>query len=403
MDPFDKSLKSLMRLRVGRRTELVLSYMLSPWFSGYWLFPNPKFRGKEIADAILIWGDVAFIIQAKTREGIHSDLDWARSKINIEKRRINEWVALLKTESIPLRNKYRTIPFPKEEIKWYYGLIILNHHSEPYEIDDILPLDKDVAIQAISLLDLSNLLKYINTPWDLINYFEARSRLSKVTPVRVHQEAEVFWQNLEHMRYEMSADVSEAEAKKHYDFFSLASEAVNQELEPGDPRLGQYAPSYLIDAAIGGQLARAPKDKKGNFVIDGRFKLLTKAVEVLTEMGRLRRAFYGRMLLEQAEKAQASGHYEYETGRSPKRKILYGFIVTDMVGKELEDLMGIIAVKTLIANSLYEGIFIAAPAQNILSIYKNIESWFIRDHKKSSEADTMEGLRSTILYINLKK
>lgn len=403
MDAASKFVKSLLRLLPGRRAEVYLSHMLSPWFSEYWVFPNPMFRGNEIADAILIWGDVAFLIQIKSREGIHSSVDWGKRKVKIEKERINKWAALLKTESISLKNKFRKIPFPKEDIKSYYGLIVLNHLSEPYEIKDIPPEDDKVAIQAISLLDLNDLLRFINTPWDLVIYFESRWRLSQIAPVKVHNENEVFWLNLELIRREMSKDKSAAEAQKYYDFFSLAVQTVDKELQLDDPRLRNYAASYLIDASIGGQLIKASRDEKGNYVLDGKFILLTKAIEVLTEMSRLRRAFYGSMFLEQAEKARASGEVEYKTGRSPKREILYGFIVTDEVGQDLKDLLGAIAAKTLVENSLYEGIFIAAPAQNILRVYEEIESWFLKDRKEQNEFDTIEILQSTLLYINLKK
>lgn len=92
----NRLIKRWKKIDVGRRTEVVLSHLLYPWFSGYWIFPNPKFKGKEIADALLIWGDVLFIIQIKTGKGIESDIEWAKSEIAEDKERIIKWEERLK-------------------------------------------------------------------------------------------------------------------------------------------------------------------------------------------------------------------------------------------------------------------------------------------------------------------
>ena len=63
--------KALLRIKkrpVGYRSEDFVNYFLSPWFSGYWAFPKPKYKGGEIADSLLLWGDVAFLIEVKDSE-----------------------------------------------------------------------------------------------------------------------------------------------------------------------------------------------------------------------------------------------------------------------------------------------------------------------------------------------
>jgi hypothetical protein len=394
----DKVLRRIKKKPAGYRSEDFVNYFLAPWFSGYWTFPNPKHKGGEIADSLLLWGDVAFLVEVKEREGIKSNIDWAKHRIAEDKAKILYWVERLKTEEcIILRNNYREIEFPRQEIKYYYGLIILNHLSDPYDANRYLyenPSDKKVAIQVISLADIFLLMRYINTPWDFVNYFESRSRLSQKTSIEVHQEGQVFALNLAHMFHEMEHDIGRDQANKWDEFMGIAIKATNGDLKNGDPGLRRYASSFLIDASIGGQLNRAPKDKSGNFIIDRKFVLLIKAVEVLSEMSRLR--------IKQAEKALKTGNDEYEVGRSPQRGRSYGFVATNKSEKALEDFLGSIAISTLANHENYEGIFIAAPPKNIFTMYKTFSGWFANDKGGFLEPDEMETLRATILYIDLR-
>lgn len=403
----DKTIRRIKKLPYGRRGEEFVNYFLAPWFSGYWAFPLPKYKGAEIADSLLLWGDVVFLIQIKERKGILSSIGWARKKIIEDNRRISEWVERLKNEeSITLRNKYREIVFPRSEIKWYYGLIVLNHHSEPYDPNEFLIANQGehkVAVQIMSLADLYHLLRYFNTPWDFINYFESRFRLSQKISLRVHQEREVYNLNLEHMYQEMMNDIGKKEADKWNEFMDISVNAVNGDLKFADPGMRRYASSFLIDASIGGRINKAQKDSKGNFIIDNKFIMLTKAVEVLSEMSRLRRSFYGEMFLKVAEKALATGNDEYEIGRSPKRGISYGFVATNKVGIDLEEYLGEIAMSMLTNHNNLEGIFIAAPPDNIFNMYQKISGWFTNNKNILFLSDKIEMLQSTILYINLRR
>ena len=402
----DKVLRRIKKKPAGYRSEEFVNYFLSPWFSGYWTFPNPKHKGGEIADSMLLWGDVAFLVEVKERKGIKSTIDWAKHRIAEDKAKILYWAKLLKTEGgIILKNNYREIEFPRQDIKYYYGLIVLNHHSDPYDANEFLyknSSDKKVAMQVISLADIFYLLRYINTPWDFVNYFESRFRLSQESSIKVHQEGQVFGLNLAHMYHEMEHDIGKDQADKWDKFMSIAINATNGDLKDGDPGLRRYASSFLIDASIGGQLDRTPKDKRGNFIIDRKFVLLIKAVEVLSEMSRLRRAFYGELFLKQAEKALKTGNDEYEVGRSPKRARSYGFAATNKSKKALEDFLGSIAISTLANHENYEGIFIAAPPENIFTMYKTFSGWFAVDKGGLIQPGEKETLQSTILYIDLR-
>lgn len=403
----DRALRRIKKKPVGYRSEDFVNYFFAPWFSGYWTFPNPKYKGGEIADSLLLWGDVAFLVEIKERKGIKSNTNWAKHRIAEDKAKILNWVERLKTEdSVILKNKYREIEFPREEIKNYYGLIILNHLSEPYDANEFLrdgSSEQKVAIQVISLVDISHLLRYINTPWDFVNYFESRFRLSQKTSIKVHQEGDVFGQNLPHMYHEMKHDIGKEQADKWNEFMDEAIKVVNGDSQTGDPGLISHAASFLIDASIGGQLNKAPRDRRGNFIVDNKFNLLVKAVEVLSEMNRLRRAVWGEVFLSQAEKALSTGKDEHETGRSPRRGISYGFIATDKTGNELEDFIGPMSVETLAKHNQFEGIFVAAPPANIFGLYQKFTGWLAKERSSLLQSNEIESLQSTILYINLRQ
>lgn len=391
---------------IGKRSEVFLNYFLTPWFSEYWSFPNPKYKGEEICDALLIWGDVVFIIQVKTRGSIGADGKWARYKIKEEKERILKWVQRLKTEkSINLRNKYREIVFPREEIEWYYGLVVLNHLSDPYDPNEFLSEDaseQELAIQVISFFDIHNLMKYINTPWDFVNYFESRYRLSQKTSIKMHEEGNNFGQNLSHMFHEAKEDVGEDHANKWDKFMDITIKAVNGDFQRVDSDLRRYASSFLIDSAIGGILYKAQRDKHGNYIINDEFRQLIKSVEKLTEMNRLIRSFWGERFLREAEKALASGKDEYVTGQSPKREMAYGFIATDTPQDRRAELMKSIARKALIKNEKREGIFVASSPANIFATYQMFINWFTRGKLNYLKTHRMETLDSTILYFSLE-
>jgi hypothetical protein len=402
----DKALLRIKKRPVGYRSEDFVNYFLSPWFSGYWAFPKPKYKGGEIADSLLLWGDVAFLIEVKERKGIKSNTDWAKHKIAKDKTKILNWVESLKTEdSIILKNKYREIEFPREKIKNYYGLIVLNHLSESYDANEFLRDDsteQKVAIQVISLADIFHLLRYINTPWDFVNYFESRFRLSQKTSVKVHQEKSVFGQNLPHMYHEMKHDIGKEQADDWNEFMDITIKAVNGDFQAGDPGLRRFASSFLIDSAIGGILYKAPRDRHGNFIIDDKFVSLIKSVEKLTELNRLIRAFWGERFIEKAERSLTSGNDEFVTGQSPNREICYGFIATNKTSKARERLIEKIARSILLKNNQLEGIFIAASPENIFSTFLMFVSWFSKNKKGILESNMMETLDSTLLFISHK-
>jgi len=394
-----------MKQPVGYRSENFVNYFLAPWFSGYWAFPKPKYKGGEIADSLLLWGDVAFLIEVKERKGIKSNIDWVKHKIAEDKAKILNWVESLKTEeSVILKNKYREIEFPSEKIKSYYGLIVLNHLSDPYDANEFLrenSSDQRVAIQVISLADIYNLMKYINTPWDFVNYFESRYRLSQKTSIKVHQEGDAFRQNLQYMYHEMKHEIGEEQADKWNEFMGITIKAVKGDFQEADSDLRRYASSFLIDSVIGGVLYKAQRDKHGNYIINDEFSHLIKSVEKLTEMDRLSRSFWGEWFLREAEKALASGNVEYLTGQSPSREMAYGFVATDKPHDERAELMKSIARKTLVKNYKREGVFVAVSPANVFSTYQMFISWFTRGKSDYLKTNRMETLDSTILYFSL--
>jgi len=403
----NRTIERLKKMSIGLRSEAFLNHFLLPWFSGYWAFPNPKFKGEEIADALLLWRDVVFIIQIKARESEKTDINWASRKIDEDKARIFDWVRRLKMEkSIILKNRYREIEFPCEKIKCYYGLIVLNHNSEPYDANEFIfegSTDQKLAIQVISLADIFYLLRYINTPWDFVNYFESRYRLSQETSIKVHQESIVFSQNISRMYQEMTHDIGKEEADKWDEFMNITIKAVNRDFNVGDPGLRRYASSFLIDSSIGGILFKAPKDRHGNFLIDNKFNSLIRSVEKLTELNRLIRAFWGERFLKKAEEAMTSGNDEFVTGQSPIRDMCYGFIATNKASDARKSMMEEIAKSALIKNNKSEGVFIAASPQNIFATFLMFLNWLSKNKEGILESNMMETLDSTTLFISYKE
>jgi hypothetical protein len=132
----DTQLQYLLSLPPGRRTNAVLQVLLDPVVFGYWLFREPKHKGVEIADSLMVCGDTALLFEAKTRmKPAADDASWIRSKLGEAVKQLNERARMLKEGHVSeLRNPWRgALTWDPSAVKWYYGVVVMNHQSGPYD------------------------------------------------------------------------------------------------------------------------------------------------------------------------------------------------------------------------------------------------------------------------------
>ncbi len=160
---------------------------------------NPGYKGQELGDVLFIFGDVCLIFEAKTRNKVEpTSKDWISAKLREGTYQIMRNYQSLVSGSVPnIRNSWRgKVSWSSLGVKYYHGIIVIKHDSEPYdprELEPSLFSSAQVPIHVISLHDMSELVRFKNTPWDFIVYWEFRNIFGRVNKLLVHREQSIYW------------------------------------------------------------------------------------------------------------------------------------------------------------------------------------------------------------------
>ncbi len=144
--------------------------------------PRGKKRGQELADAVVLFDDVALMVQVKAQCGQHDPMSWATEKL------LEAFKQLCKThESLvgghikKLRNDfYGEIEFDPKRYPNRIGLIILALNSAPFMAAKLAPeiLAADFPIHVFSLKDFATVASRFDTAGDLITFLELRGDMA---------------------------------------------------------------------------------------------------------------------------------------------------------------------------------------------------------------------------------
>lgn len=193
------------KINIGDATEDEVQRCVESAFSPLFVFRAPRKDEdqKEVTDVLVPWDDVALIIQVKAQavgaSGADSgnSLRWAKKNLSKAGRQVAGAVRAIHDGRMthmenPLRGR---APFPSQEIKWLYGVIVLHHVSPPYDPFQLVPdlQQTTVPLHVLSFRDFQNLAYFLDTPVDLVNYLEERSSVLLPTlKPQVHGEEAVF-------------------------------------------------------------------------------------------------------------------------------------------------------------------------------------------------------------------
>ena len=168
-------------------------------FAPDFVFRSPRRDdAKEATDVLVLFRDVALVIQAKAQSSIERDpTDWARKNL---KKAFNQTRGAIRAfrggRVATVSNSRRGVMhIDINEFPYVYGLAVLHHHSAPYRPSALVP---DIAsavfpMHVLSYRDFFNLAYFLDTPWDLIDYLEHRTDvlLPSLNP-KVHEKQEAF-------------------------------------------------------------------------------------------------------------------------------------------------------------------------------------------------------------------
>jgi hypothetical protein len=379
----DESIISrLLKLPPGKRTDDVLYYILAPHLLGFWTFLKPKHKGKELGDVLYIFGDVCLIFEAKTREKAEpANEKWIREKLKEGVTQISRNHCSFKNGDVPtLRNPWRgEVSWDSLGVKYFQGIIVLMHDSEPYDPKELEPelfSSAPLPIHVISLLDMNKLVRFINTPWDFIVYWEFRKIFGKEYELPVHREQSIYWgilNNWIELAKSQGTAFPESKIKEDRQFLEAYTEVLTRSGCPDEKIKQKVAASYLMDIATGSLMQKADQDASGKRVGSKNHESLIKTVETLTELSRLRRAEYGFAWLNCAKECIVSRKDIRRTWFSPTRKQSY--IVHASYNQDVnEELLLSIAARRLAEDESTLAIGLSATAENIIHTYESVRS-----------------------------
>ena len=195
------------KIDIGKQTEDDVQRFVEHAFSPDFVFRSPQHlkgaKHKETTDVFALFDDVALAIQVKAQalnaDGTQpaDDRDWTKRHLEKAVSQVNGAIRTIKAgQIVRLENDRRgAVQFSTDMFRYVYGLVVINHTSDPFDAQQLAPDLAKVGhpVHVLSFTDFYNLARVLDTPVDLIGYFEVRTQILIPTfNPRVHAEQEAF-------------------------------------------------------------------------------------------------------------------------------------------------------------------------------------------------------------------
>ena len=247
---------------------------------------------------------------------------------------------------------------------------------------------------------MNELIRFINTPWDFIIYWEFRNIFGREYELSVHREQYTYrgilkeWINLAKVQ---NPAFQENKLDEDRQFHEAYTKVILRSENPDETIKQKVAASYLIDVAAGSLMQKADQDTTGKRVGGKNHDTLIKTVETLIELSRRRRAEYGYLWLNCAKECIESRKDVRKTRFSPSRKRSY--IVHARYNQDFnEERLLVAATKRLTEDKSSLSMVLSATAENIIHTYEAVLSSI---DETNFEVDFSKILNSTAVLINL--
>lgn len=201
------------KIDLGPQTEDDVQRFVEHAFSADFVFRSPQRldRGKEheTTDVFALFDDVAMPMEVKSQaynaDGSPrvEDLGWTRKNLTKAVSQLRGAVRTIKAgQIVRLQNERRgAVQFSTDMFRYVYALAVLNHVAAPFDPVELVPdiATFGVPLHVLSFADFFNIARVLDTPVDLIGYFEVRSQILIPTfKPKVHEEQPVFEFYLDH-------------------------------------------------------------------------------------------------------------------------------------------------------------------------------------------------------------
>ncbi len=330
------------KVNIGEMTEDEVQRSVEDCFSPLFVFRAPrKEDGDEVTDVLVPWNDVGLVIQVKsqavspTGEPPGDSLKWAEKNLRKAGRQVRGAVRAIRAGRMThMENALRgRLRYPKDEISWLYGVIVLHHVSPAFDPFRLVPELKDagVALHVLSFRDLWNLARFLDTPGDLVNYLEHRSSVLVPTlQPRVHEEEDIFRYYVRNLEKIMAFRAKERGESFTEDDARTYAEKMRRLFTGKLPDVGA---GQVIDDMIDRAHERDPNlgpIRVGETIVEMEPASSVKVATELSAIPRVRRIALGRRYLRTVQLAAKQGSDAWKSTHSPNRSDCMLFLASTL-------------------------------------------------------------------------
>lgn len=294
--------------RPGDYEERLSQWFLERSFFRDFTYRNPqKKKGEELADAVVLFDDVALLVQVKAQCGNHEAKAWATEAILKAVKQVRATHESLTSGAIKtLTNEvYGKLDFDPAKYPNMYGIIILAQESDPFDPYEFVPELKEsgLPVFVFSLADIELLTRRFDTAADFIHFIELRTDIGAEGTFVVNDEEK----NLARM-IDFAPDIYKVRMQPiSSEVLARTVEAFRQKASGELVRSGEWRYGLAVDDMI----ARAHNVDPGLPWNEGPASTAADVARFLGWLSRDRRIKLGKRVLNACINSEATGEPEY--------------------------------------------------------------------------------------------
>jgi hypothetical protein len=291
----------------GDYEERWAQWFLEQSFFGDFVYRNPrgKKKGTELADALVLFGDVALLVQVKAQCGNHDPVAWATEKLLDALKQLKATHEQLGDGGIRQLDHeiYGTGPFEPAKFPNHLGIIVLaQENPQPFDAAGAVPelLTAGFPVHVFSLRDFNMITERFDTAADFITFLEFRTDVMPRERFIVHDEEGNIKRIIPYLRDVLTKHMSPSSSEElEKTVAAVTATASGRMLSSPDRRFG-----FAIDDII----ARAHDVQEPSD--EGRRRKNLVVAEFLGWLTRGRRISLGKRLVQKSLEAQdGTPHY----------------------------------------------------------------------------------------------
>jgi hypothetical protein len=295
----------------GTYEERWSQWFLEQSFFRDFTYRNPRGRrkGEELADAVVLFDDVALLVQVKAQCGNHESQAWSTEATLKALKQVKATHANLVNGHIKKLNNdfYGEVDYTPAAFPNLYGIIILAQDSAPFVVEDLVP-ELNAAgfpIHVFSLSDFAVLAARFDTAADFIQFIEFRTDIRPKVVMALHEEGKNIERMIPFVEPTLAAHVSQSTPDQIQKTALAFVEAATGQL--------LCLPDWRYGLAIDDMIARA-HDVDPNLPWNSQNPLASLQVsEFLGWLTRRRRIALGKKMILQCEVAERDGEDHWFT------------------------------------------------------------------------------------------